>query len=371
MLGVVIDGDDAILAEARVVTPHTALDPVESHKDPVESHESHVDPAAGGDRRGSAPAIVRGGRPAAGVEVADAVAQVVGSLHRQLQLDGRAGGSVRARARGSVPAGGSVPPGGRVPVGVGAPGMLDRQGVLHFSPNLQGASGADLRSLVADRLPGTPVVLENDANCAALAELRMGAVRGVDDALVVTLGTGIGGGIVRGDRVLVGASGFAGEIGHMVVDPSGPPCPCGRRGCWERYASGGGLARLAREAAYAGRLNDVVMLAGGDPELVRGEDVTRAARRGDQGALGVMDELGWWIALGLTNLTAVLDPERIVLGGGLGEAEEMLLAPTRRAFAHLVEGAGARPDIEIVVAELGERAGAVGAAMVARAGGLG
>ncbi|MHB8219689.1 MAG: ROK family protein [Acidimicrobiales bacterium] len=351
MLGVAVDGHDAIVAEARVATPHSALDPVESHVGSTEDR----------DGQGQAPERLHGGGPAAGVEVADAVAEVVGSLLRQIHAD--------VPSRQSA-AGASGRVGDDVPVGVGAPGMLDRHGVLRFSPNLQGASGADLRSLVAHRLSGAPVVLENDANCAALAELRIGAVRGSHDALVVTLGTGIGGGIVRGDRVLVGASGFAGEIGHMVVDPSGPPCPCGRRGCWERYASGGGLARLAREAAYAGRLNDVVALAGGDPELVRGEDVTRAARRGEAGALGVMDELGWWIALGLANLTAVLDPERIVLGGGLGEAEEMLLAPTRRAFAHLVEGAGIRPDVEIVVAELGERAGAVGAAMVARAGGL-
>lgn len=111
-------------------------------------------------------------------------------------------------------------------------------------------------------------------------------------------------------------------------------------------------------------------MAGGDPELVRGEHVTRAAREGEPGALRVMDELGWWVALGLANLTAVLDPDRIVLGGGLVEAGEMLLAPTRRAFAELVEGAGARPEVEIVAAALGERAGAVGAAMAARGGGL-
>lgn len=358
MLGVAVDRSDRIVAEARVLTPHAALDPVEPHA--VGSEE------LGGPHDHSSVDVRNAGRSVGvgvgvGVEVADAVAEVVESLHHQ--LEGHSASPPRGPGRRSSAV--------HVPVGVGAPGMLDREGVLRFSPNLQGATGADLRTLVADRLPGAPVVVENDANCAALAELRLGAVRGAADALVVTLGTGIGGGIVSGDRVLVGAFGFAGEIGHMVVDPSGPPCPCGRRGCWERYASGGGLARLAREAAYAGRLNEVVALAGGDPELVRGEDVTRAARRGDAGALGVMDELGWWIALGLTNLTAVLDPERIVLGGGLGEAEEMVLVPTRRAFAHLVEGSGARPDVEIVVAELGERAGAVGAAMVARAGGLG
>jgi glucokinase len=318
VLGVALDAVDMVVAEARVATPHSAADP--------------------GD-------LDRGEE---GGEVADAVAQVVAALGRET-------------GAGAVP---------ELPVGVGAPGMLDRQGVLRFAPNLQGAAGTDIRALVGARLPGTPLVVENDANCAALAEHRRGAARGADHALMVTLGTGIGGGLVSGDRVLMGAYGFAGEIGHMVVDPSGPPCPCGGRGCWERYASGAGLGRLAREAAYAGRLHEVVALAGGDPELVRGEHVTRAALEGEPGAVRVMDELGWWVALGLANLTAVLDPERIVLGGGLVVAGEMLLAPTRRAFAHLVEGSGVRPAVEIVPAVLGERAGAVGAAMAARAGGL-
>ncbi|MDA8358704.1 MAG: ROK family protein [Actinomycetota bacterium] len=367
MLGVAIDADDEIVAEARVPTPHAALDLLEQ---PASALEQGGEP---GTRGAGAP-----GTRGAGTDVADAVVEVVRLL--RLEIEGGTGRANPATPGPAPATPGTVPATGpstrhrsatRAPVGVGAPGMLDRDGVLRFSPNLPGAAGADLHALISVRMPGTTVVVENDANCAALAELRHGALRGAEDAVVVTLGTGIGGGIVRGDRVVLGAFGFAGEIGHMVVDPAGPPCPCGRRGCWERYASGGGLARLAREAAYAGRLGDVVAMAGGDPELVRGEHVTRAARRGEPGALGVMDELGWWIALGLTNLVAILDPERIVLGGGLGEAEEMLLAPTRRAFAHLAEGAVVRPDIEILVAELGERAGAVGAAMMARTGGLG
>jgi len=323
VLGVAIDKDDSVVAEARVATPHSAADPAgqwnPSGPDEIES----------------------------GAEVADAVARVVAELGRET---------------GQAVSG--------MPVGVGAPGMLDRCGVLQFAPNLQGAAGADLQTLISDRLAGSLLVVENDANCAAMAEHRSGAARGADNALMVTLGTGIGGGLLSEGRVLVGAYGFAGEIGHMVVDPSGPPCPCGRRGCWERYASGGGLGRLAREAAYAGRLYEVVALAGGDPELVRGEHVTHAALQGDVGALGVMDELGWWVALGLANLTAVLDPERIILGGGLVEAGEMLLAPTRLAFTDLVEGSKVRPEVEIVPAVLGERSGAVGAAMAARAGGL-
>jgi glucokinase len=213
-------------------------------------------------------------------------------------------------------------------------------------------------------------VVENDANLALLAELQLGVATDGADVVMVTLGTGIGGGVALGGRILTGSFGFAAEVGHMVVDPSGPLCPCGQRGCWERFASGGGLGRLAREAALAGRLQHVVALAGGDPEAVRGEHVTTAALACDPEALAVMDELGWWVALGLANLTAVLDPARIVIGGGLAEAGAILLDPARRAFDTLVEGRGTRPEVKIVPATLGLRAGAVGAALAARAGGL-
>lgn len=329
VLGVALDADDVVVAEARVPTPHDAADP---------------------------PASARG---KAAVEVADAVGEVVAQLHGVLGSGDRrpeGGGTEAARLLGA---------------GVGVPGMLDRHGVLRFAPNLQGASGADVAGLVSARVGDLPVVVENDANCAAVAEHELGAAAEGDHVLVVTLGTGIGGSLVTGGSVLVGSSGFAGEVGHMIVDRDGPPCACGRRGCWERFASGGGLGRLAREAAYAGQLHEVVALAGGEPDAVRGEHVTRAALAGDPGALGVMEELGWWVALGLANLTAVLDPSRIVLGGGLVEAGEILLAPTRRSFADLVEGGTVRPPIEIVPAALGERAGAVGAALASRAGGLG
>ena len=161
-------------------------------------------------------------------------------------------------------------------VGVGAPGLVDNTGVLRFAPNLPGGNGLDIAARPARRRLGglrdawsttTPPAPRWRSGPSAPPS-------GVTDAVMVTLGTGIGGGIIAGGRVVRGASGFAGEIGHMVVDPSGPPCPCGKRGCWERFASGSGLGRLAREAAHAGRLDDVVALAGGDPESVRGEHVT-------------------------------------------------------------------------------------------------
>lgn len=250
-------------------------------------------------------------------------------------------------------------------VGAGIPGMVDRDGAVRFSPNLPGVVDAPIRALLADRL-GQPVVVENDATCAAWAERSVGAGQGSDDVIVVTLGTGIGGGIVSGRHLLLGRNGFAGEIGHMVVDTHGPPCPCGQRGCWERYASGSGLGRLARDAAQAGRADRVVELAGGDPESVRGEHVTSAAAEGDPGALEIIDTFAWWLALGLANLANAFDPEVFVLGGGLAASGDVLLEPARRAFIGLVEGGSTyRPAVRIVQAALGERAGAIGAALLA------
>jgi glucokinase len=293
---------------------------------------------------------------AVGREVARAVVDVVA------QLD--AAPEVAAAQPGS--------PGlaGAPPIGIGVPGMVDREGGLRFSPNLPQAHGVDWHVLLSEQMPRRRFLIENDANLAALAEHRLGAGRGFDHVLMVTLGTGIGGALIVDGRLRVGGHGYAGEIGHMVVDPAGPPCPCGRRGCWERYASGGGLGLLAREAAMAGRLPAVVALTGGDPESVRGEDVTAAALAGDGDARRVVEQVGWWVGFGLANLACVLDPQRIVLGGGLLAAGELWLDAARAAYAELVEGGPTREPVDIVPAAMGERAGAVGAAVAARQGGL-
>ncbi len=253
-------------------------------------------------------------------------------------------------------------------VGVGAPGLVDNTGVLRYAPNLPRGTGLDIAGGLAARLGGMRTVVDNDATCATVAEWAFGAAVGVTDAVMVTLGTGIGGGVIAGGHVVRGASGFGGEIGHMVVDPNGPPCPCGKRGCWERFASGSGLGRLAREAAHAGRLDEVVGLAGGDAESVRGEHVLMAAKKGDAGALAVLGELGWWLALGLSNLALALDPAVMVYGGGLVETVTLVLNEVRTAFDELLEGHAYRPEVQILPALLGERAGAMGAALVARAG---
>jgi len=248
-------------------------------------------------------------------------------------------------------------------VGVGVPGLVTRTGILRSAANLDGVADFDVAGQLGSRL-GHEVHVDNDATCAAVAEWLLGAGVGCTDMVLVTLGTGIGGGLVSGGQLQRGSHGFAGEYGHMVVDPTGPPCPCGRRGCWERYASGSGLARLAREAAIGRRADRVLQLAGGDPEAVRGEMVQQAAREGDAEALAVIDDFGRWVALGLVNLTNVLDPELFVLGGGLAAGADLYLEPIKAWFGELIYQPELRPMPEIAFARWNERAGAVGAALL-------
>jgi glucokinase len=296
---------------------------------------------------GEVEAVDRLPTPHSAEEIIEAVLAVAG---RVLSHDGPDQG----------PAAGPAPP-----LGVGCPGMVDNEGVPQFCPHLHCVDGVDIRSEIGRRRPeGATTIMSNDATAACWAEHSLGAARGHDHVVMVTLGTGIGGGYVMNGQLVAGAHGFAGEIGHMVVDPYGPPCPCGKRGCWERFASGNGLGTLAREAAQAGRLRAVVRLAGGDAEAVRGEHVTAAALEGEPEALDVMDKFAWWLALGLANLANAVDPSVIVLGGGLIEAERVVMGPVRSAFAELAEAPGAR-FVEIVPAQFGERAGAVGAGLLA------
>jgi glucokinase len=250
-------------------------------------------------------------------------------------------------------------------VGVGAPGLVDRAGVLRMAPNLPGVHEFAIRDLLQERLR-LPVQVDNDATCAAWGEREMGAATGSNDVVIVTLGTGIGGGMVCDGRLYRGANGFAGEVGHMTVDPDGPPCPCGGRGCWERFASGSALGRFGREAGEGGRATRVVELAGGDFHDVRGEHVAAAAREGDPEALELMARFSWWVAVGLANLADVFDPDTIVVGGGLLEAADVFLDRAREIFGDLVLAGEYRPAVAVVPAVLGERAGAIGAALVAR-----
>ena len=254
-------------------------------------------------------------------------------------------------------------------VGIGAAGFVDveRARVL-FAPHLAWRN-EPLLDAVAGAV-GLPVVVENDANAAAWAEWRFGAGRGEPRLVCVTLGTGIGGGIVIDGEVQRGRYGMAGEFGHMVVMPDGHRCECGNRGCLEQYASGNVLGREARELARAGSPVTVPLMerVGGDVDALVGPVITEAARDGDPVAIELFEDVGRWLGIGLANLAAALDPGMFVIGGGVCDAGELLLGPARESFRRTLTGRGFRPEPKIVQAALGPEAGLVGAADLARRG---
>lgn len=234
-------------------------------------------------------------------------------------------------------------------VGVGAAGMIGRDGSVRYGPNVEAfRAGFPLAARLRERL-GVAVRVDNDANAAAWGEFVHGAAAPYDDALVITLGTGIGGGVIVGGELLRGAHGYAAEVGHFQVTADGPECACGERGHWEALASGTALGRLAEE-----RLR------------LSGEELGRRAVSGDGDARAVLGEFAGWVAVGLAGLTNILDPEVIVIGGGLVDLGEALLEPVRAEFEGRVEAPRAREAVPIVPAALGERAGAIGAAALVR-----
>lgn len=249
-------------------------------------------------------------------------------------------------------------------IGVGAAGLVDAaDGVLRFAPNLAWRE-LPIATRMREAL-GLACQVDNDANVAAYGEYRFGAGRGFRHLLLVAVGTGIGGGIVSDGRLFRGAYGFAAEIGHVVVEPDGPPCGCGNRGCWEQVAAGRAIDRMGREAARERAGSMLADLAGGDPEAVDGRLVTEAARRGDRAGLGILAEVGRRLGVGIAGLVNVLDPQIVVVGGGAIFAGDLLLDPARAAFLEAVEGPDHRPPVPIVAAQLGNDAGAVGAAALA------
>jgi glucokinase len=254
-----------------------------------------------------------------------------------------------------------------VAVGIGAAGWIgnDRATVL-FSPHLAWRN-EPLRDALAGRI-GLPVTVENDANAAAWAEYRYGSARGERVVVCVTLGTGIGGGLVVSGILYRGAHGVACEWGHMSVVPDGRRCACGNRGCWEMYASGSALARDARELAEVSPVaaHRLLQLVDGDPTALTGLDVTIAAREGDPAAVEIFTAMGRWLGRGIADLAAIIDPSVVVVGGGVSEAGDLLLGPAREAFAASLTGRGFRPTSPIRLAALGPDAGLVGAADLAR-----
>jgi glucokinase len=251
-------------------------------------------------------------------------------------------------------------------VGVACAGFIDRsRSTVLFAPNLAWRDEPfkqDLESALH-----LPTILENDANAATWGEFRFGAATEADDMVLLTVGTGIGGGIVVDGVLMHGAFGVAAELGHMRVVPGGIRCGCGNRGCWEQYASGSALVREARELVVSGtphaaRLDE---LCGGDLEALTGRDVTRAAVEGDPAAVELLADLGTWIGEGLASVAAILDPELIVLGGGVSEAGDLLIDPALAAFRRQLTGRGHRPEARFTVASLGNDAGMIGAADLA------
>ncbi|HUQ00278.1 MAG TPA: ROK family protein [Aeromicrobium sp.] len=235
-------------------------------------------------------------------------------------------------------------------VGIGVAGLVDpTRSVVRSSSHLP-LRDEPLRDRIATAL-GLPVMLDNDAHVGGLAELSLGAARGAEHALLVTVGTGIGGAVIINGRVHRGWQGEAGEIGHLIVERDGRHCPCGSRGCWEQYASGRALMRAAAAAGL---------------DAEHGSAVTAAASAGNPQAQAVFCEIGRWLGIGIASLVAVLDPEVVVVGGGVSSAGDHLLKPAGEAFRTYLTAAGTRPEPRIVRASFGPDAGVIGAAELAR-----
>jgi glucokinase len=248
-------------------------------------------------------------------------------------------------------------------VGAGAAGMVDwPSGHIRWAPN-NAYQELPLRQLLAQET-GLPTVVDNDANVAAWAEARHGAAAGYGHAVVLTVGTGIGAGILLGGQLQRGHSGLAGEIGHITVTPDGSLCGCGNTGCLEAMASGTALGRAGREAATADPDSILATLAGG-PDKVTGQVVFDAAQLGDGTARELFGQIGYWLGIGIASVVNLLDSERVVIGGGLVSAGELLLGPARKSFARFLFGSARRPLPEIVPARFGPDAGVVGAAALA------
>ncbi len=248
-------------------------------------------------------------------------------------------------------------------VGVSAPGPIDTTvGVITDPPNLPGWHNVPLARILSERL-GRPTVLENDANCQGLAEHRFGAGRGYHHMIFVTISTGIGGGIIIDDKLYVGASGAAGEIGHMAVSADGPVCGGGHVGCLEAFSSGTAIAHRAAELIAAGQLPRTARIAEHNPPL-DAADVYRASQEGESEAGAIIERAGRYLGIGFASMINAFNPQAIVVGGGLVNMGEAMMGPA-------IETARARSfgqsfaDVQILEGELGERAGALGAIAVA------
>jgi len=252
-------------------------------------------------------------------------------------------------------------------VGIGAAGWVDNaQAVVRFSPHLAWRS-EPLKARLATKID-LPLIVDNDANAAAWAEYRFGAGRGSSVMVCLTLGTGIGGGLVINGQLFRGTYGMAGEWGHMIAVPDGHWCECGNRGCWEQYASGNALVRDARALARTNSptAHRLLELVGGDPEAITGPAVTAAAIQGEPNSIELLADVGTSLGRGIANLAAALDPEVFVIGGGVSAAGDLLLTPAQQAFSRTLTGRGFREEARLVLAHFRNDAGLIGAADLAR-----
>ncbi|GGI48452.1 glucokinase [Agromyces flavus] len=250
-------------------------------------------------------------------------------------------------------------------VGVAAAGFIDAaQSTVYYAPNIDWRN-EPFREKLEARV-GASVVVENDANAAGWAEFRFGAGRMVSDMVMLTIGTGVGGAIVAGDRLFRGGFGAGAELGHVRIVPNGIACGCGQHGCLEQYGSGRALLRMANEIADAGGIGQALARAREAHGALDGAIVGGLIGAEDPGAVAALRQLGQWLGQASASLSAVLDPQRFVFGGGVAVAGELLLAPIREAFLEHLPARGYHPEPDFVIAELVNDAGVVGAADLAR-----
>lgn len=253
-----------------------------------------------------------------------------------------------------------------VAAGVAAPGFIDAdQSTVYYTPNISWRN-EPLRERLVSRL-SLPVTIDNDANAAGWAEYRFGAGRDVSDMTMLTIGTGVGGAIVTGGALFRGGFGAGAELGHLRVVPDGLSCGCGARGCIEQYGSGRALLRMANEIADVGGIGLALADAREQHGALDGAIVGSLIAAGDPGAVHALEELGHWLGQACASLSAVLDPQVFVFGGGVAVAGDLLLDPVRDAFRQHVPARGYHPEPDFVIAQLVNDAGVVGAADLARA----
>jgi glucokinase len=256
-------------------------------------------------------------------------------------------------------------------IGIAAAGFVSSdRATVSFAPNIGWRDyplAEKVRQLLKTEIP---IIVENDANAAGWAEFVFGAGRGSTDMLMLTIGTGLGGALIINGKLVRGKWGLAGEVGHMQIVPHGHTCGCGHEGCWEQYASGSALTKHARRAVVArpdlGKA--IVEQAGGLDSKIKGPHVTAAAQAGDPFAIEIFQELGQWIGYGAASVAALVDPEIIVIGGGVADVGDLILQPARNAFLNSLSALGHRPEARIEIAKGGNDAGMVGAADLARRG---